>query len=141
MKENSVSDSHSHDKPYLGEWLRKLRRQSGRRQEDLAQELGVDRSTISNLERHRNLPTPEHLEHLSSIFGIPIDELRSSPIHPKILMYRATSAPSVGGSSPEDIISVSRSELRTLLVEAAAEGARIALKQQVHPPIPEAPDT
>ena len=61
--------------PDLPGRLAALRRKAGLSQEDLARELDVERSTVSNIERGRRDPSLEVLMRYSRIFGVSVDSL------------------------------------------------------------------
>jgi len=58
----------------LGKRIRGLRRLKRMTQQDLAQELGLSASQLSNIERGVKEPEPELLEHLALVLGIPNEE-------------------------------------------------------------------
>jgi len=67
--------------------LRELRTARGLLLKDVAKELGVDESTISNYERGTRLPRFQMANRLASFFNVPIEEIfpeyrRTSP-YPK----------------------------------------------------------
>jgi transcriptional regulator with XRE-family HTH domain len=55
--------------------FKKYRKQKGLTQIELAEILDVDRSTISKWENGENLPKVNKLVKISSILGVPVDEL------------------------------------------------------------------
>lgn len=71
----------------IGYNIRKLRKQNGMTQEQLAQRLNLKRQTLSNYEIGKRVPDIYELIELSDIFAISLDELvgrnkqskRSSP--------------------------------------------------------------
>lgn len=58
----------------LGKRIRGLRRLKRMTQQDLAQELGLSASQLSNIERGVKEPEPELLEHLALVLDIPNEE-------------------------------------------------------------------
>ncbi len=59
----------------LGDQLKEARTRAGLKQEELAQELGVSRQTISNWENNRSFPDIGSMMRLSSIYGMSLDAL------------------------------------------------------------------
>lgn len=59
----------------LGENILKLRKQQGLSQEQLGEQIGVTRQTISNWELEETTPNPEQLKLLSKVLNISVDEL------------------------------------------------------------------
>ena len=59
----------------LGERIKELRKQSGRKQEDLANALGVTSQAISRWEANGGYPDMEMIPGIANYFGITIDEL------------------------------------------------------------------
>lgn len=59
----------------LGNNIQKLRKQIGLSQEQLGEQVGVTRQTISNWESEQTSPNPEQLILLSKSLNISIDEL------------------------------------------------------------------
>ena len=55
--------------------LKRLRRQRGLTQEELAARLHVTRQAVSNWERNRNLPELEILLSAAELLGVGVDEL------------------------------------------------------------------
>lgn len=64
----------------LGEKILNLRKKKGLSQEQLGEEIGVTRQTISNWELNETQPNPEQLKSLSKAFNISIDELLDNNI-------------------------------------------------------------
>lgn len=63
------------DKLNLAGILKKARRDKKLRQEDVANQLGINRSAISNIEIGNYLPSDELLKALAEIYGVPDDDL------------------------------------------------------------------
>lgn len=59
----------------IGHFLNELRKEKNWTQDDLAQELIVDRGTISKWERGVYIPTPEMLLRLQEVFNITVNEI------------------------------------------------------------------
>ena len=59
--------------------LKRLRRQRGLTQEELAARLHVTRQAVSNWERNRNLPELEILLSAAELLGVGVDELLYGP--------------------------------------------------------------
>ena len=62
-------------KVYLGEQIRKYRRQKDYSQEKLAELLGVKRYTVDAWERNRSTPDESMLIRLADLFGIQVEDL------------------------------------------------------------------
>lgn len=65
----------------FGKKLSELRKSKGLSQEDLAFELGISQSSVSNYEGGATLPDILVLERVSSYFNIPVTELLSENQH------------------------------------------------------------
>ncbi|QHQ61263.1 helix-turn-helix domain-containing protein [Anaerocolumna sedimenticola] len=59
----------------IGKKIRNLRQQKNIPQNDLAQILGVSKSTMSNYERNYSTPDPDILVKLAEYFGVSVDYL------------------------------------------------------------------
>jgi XRE family transcriptional regulator of biofilm formation len=58
----------------MGDMIKRLRREKGLTQEELAEKVGCARSTIKSIETNRNNPGPELLKKISDFFGVePLD--------------------------------------------------------------------
>lgn len=55
--------------------IAQLRKEKGLRQSDLAQELGIDRSTVAKWETGEALPRVDKLIKISIFFGVPIESI------------------------------------------------------------------
>ena len=64
----------------LGENILKLRKQNGLSQEQLGEQVGVTRQTISNWELNETTPNPEQLKLLSKALKVSIDELLDNDV-------------------------------------------------------------
>ena len=64
----------------LGENILKLRKQNGLSQEQLGDQVGVTRQTISNWELGETAPNPEQLKSLSKVLNVSIDELLDNDV-------------------------------------------------------------
>ena len=64
----------------LGENILKLRKQNGLSQEQLGEQVGVTRQTISNWELNETTPNPEQLKLLSKALNVSIDELLDNDV-------------------------------------------------------------
>lgn len=62
---------HGLDPARIGAELRRLRRQAGLSQAELAARAGVRRATISELETGERLPMVETLERIAAVLGVP----------------------------------------------------------------------
>ena len=60
---------------YIGDQIKQKRKELNMTQEDLAKQLNVSRSTISNWEINRNYPDINSIVSLSTILEIPLDTL------------------------------------------------------------------
>ena len=65
----------------LGENIYKLRKEKKLSQEQLAEQIGVSRQTISNWELNETSPNPEQLKLLSKSLNISIDELLNNDVN------------------------------------------------------------
>lgn len=59
----------------MAEFIKELRNEKNMSQEDLADDLNIDRSVISRIESGERIPTTEHLVLLSKYFGVSTDEV------------------------------------------------------------------
>lgn len=59
----------------VGKFLAQLRKQRKQTQTELANAIGISRSTVSDVEKGLRLPSGEHLIALSDFLGLPIDHL------------------------------------------------------------------
>jgi len=62
----------------FGFHMRRLRKQKGMTQYDLADALGVKQSTINNLEKGRNNPSWELAQKVAALFGVTLNDMASS---------------------------------------------------------------
>jgi transcriptional regulator with XRE-family HTH domain len=60
---------------HLGKNIRHLRKSTGMTQEDLADKLGMQNSSIGKWEREINQPNPDQLIILSGLFSVSLDDL------------------------------------------------------------------
>ena len=65
----------------LGENIYKVRKEKKLSQEQLAEQIGVSRQTISNWELNETSPNPEQLKLLSKSLNISIDELLNNDVN------------------------------------------------------------
>jgi DNA-binding XRE family transcriptional regulator len=63
------------DSVSIGDRLRGLRDKTGKRQEDMAPELGVTRAQLANLEGDRSLPSVETLMNAAKTYKVSMDYL------------------------------------------------------------------
>lgn len=84
---------------FLGQLIKKLRKQTNMNQEELANRLGVSISAISKWETGKNLPDIEKLTELSNIFGMPVEDL----CHPEETLNRLenNNIPSTDDTTPK----------------------------------------
>ena len=68
-------------KVYLGEQIRKYRRQKDYSQEKLAELLGVKRHTVDAWERNRSTPDESMLSKLADLFGIQVEDLYENQLY------------------------------------------------------------
>ena len=59
----------------LGEKIKELRKRDGRKQEDLANALGITNQAVSRWEKDGSYPDMEMIPAIANYFGISIDEL------------------------------------------------------------------
>ena len=57
----------------LGEKLKEARSKAGMKQEELAQQIGVSRQTVSNWENNRSYPDIASVMKLSDLYGLSLD--------------------------------------------------------------------
>ena len=78
--------------------LKRLRRQRGLTQEELAARLHVTRQAVSNWERNRNLPELEILLSAAELLGVGVDELLYGPRPAEAHGYRRGAVGRLGGA-------------------------------------------
>lgn len=71
----------------LGEKIYSLRKKSGMSQEDVANQLGLRRQTISKWELDTSVPDIKNLKLLAEIFGVSVDYLLSDEISDNAEIY------------------------------------------------------
>jgi transcriptional regulator with XRE-family HTH domain len=59
----------------FGKRLREIRKEMGRTQEEISQEIGVDRTYVGKIERGERSPSLEKVERLSECLDVEIEEL------------------------------------------------------------------
>ena len=59
----------------LGEKIKELRKRDGRKQEDLANALGITNQAVSRWENDGSYPDMEMIPAIANYFGVTIDEL------------------------------------------------------------------
>ena len=89
----------------LGENILKLRKQNGLSQEQLGDQVGVTRQTISNWELGETAPNPEQLKALSKVLNVSIDELLDNEVK-EVLMKKV--------SNPEQLASMTIKGIRII---------------------------
>ena len=67
---------------YLAQNLKYLREQKGLNQNDLAEVLGVKRSTVGNWEIEKREPELNTLVHIAEFFGVTLDDLVLKDLKP-----------------------------------------------------------
>lgn len=95
--------------------LQKLRKINNLKQEDIANILGVDRSTSSNWERGASTPSPENLTILAKIYNVSIDFLLNDNS-----LNIAVGAPKLQSVPGESFVSELNDEERMLLIRYRA---------------------
>ena len=80
----------------LGENILKSRKRSGLSQEQLGEQCGVTRQTISNWELGETAPNPEQLKLLSKALNISIDELLDNEVK-EVLMKKVSNTEQLAG--------------------------------------------
>jgi transcriptional regulator with XRE-family HTH domain len=68
------------DRAQLGDNIRRLRRDVGMTQEDLADRLGCTNAMISQVERGRTMPSVETLAEIADILGTPYGVIFGEPL-------------------------------------------------------------
>jgi len=74
----------------FGAKLKQLRTESGMTQEELAQQLGLAKSTIAHYESGRREPDTKTIVKMANIFGVTTDEMLNNVAfkqNPKIVLY------------------------------------------------------
>lgn len=61
----------------LGKKIKKLRKEAGLTQEQLAEKVGVSRAYMGYVEQGRNTPSLEVLEKISKVLKVPLSQLFS----------------------------------------------------------------
>jgi transcriptional regulator with XRE-family HTH domain len=59
----------------IGENIKKIRKEKGLQQKQVALELGIDQSNYNKIENGKREPSIELLDKLSKLFGISVDEI------------------------------------------------------------------
>ena len=80
----------------LGENILKLRKQNGLSQEQLGEQIGVTRQTISNWELNETTPNPEQLKALSKVLSVSLDELLDNEVE-GVLMKKVSNTEQLAG--------------------------------------------
>jgi len=62
-------------KELLGKRLRELRKRKGLKQEELAEKIGVEPATISNIENGKNYPSMTNLENILNVLDYSFTEI------------------------------------------------------------------
>ena len=86
----------------LGENILKLRKQNGLSQEQLGDQVGVTRQTISNWELGETAPNPEQLKALSKVLNVSIDELLDNEVK-EVLMKKVSNTEQLAGMTIKGI--------------------------------------
>ena len=81
----------------LGENILKLRKQNGLSQEQLGEQIGVTRQTISNWELNETTPNPEKLNALSKVLRVSLDELLDNEVE-GVLMKKVSNTEQLAGT-------------------------------------------
>mgnify|MGYP005798136161 FL=1 len=81
----------------LGENILKLRKQNGLSQEQLGEQIGVTRQTISNWELNETTPNPEQLKALSKVLSVSLDELLDNEVE-GVLMKKVSNTEQLAGT-------------------------------------------
>ena len=81
----------------LGENILKLRKQNGLSQEQLGEQIGVTRQTISNWELNETAPNPEQLKALSKVLSVSLDELLDNEVE-GVLMKKVSNTEQLAGT-------------------------------------------
>ena len=117
----------------FGERLRYFRKSSGFTQNNIAEALGVDRSTYTNYENDKTLPDAKMCATIANIYGITIDQLIGSERQPMSL-YDVTAkrhdTPVQSHNLPdqETLITLSKEKRRLIcLYRAATDDKKSAL--------------
>ena len=81
----------------FAEKLQKLRKQNGLSQEQLGEQIGVTRQTISNWELNETTPNPEQLKALSKVLSVSLDELLDNEVE-GVLMKKVSNTEQLAGT-------------------------------------------
>lgn len=69
----------------FGKKLKELRSAAGFTQKQLADRLGITKSTVSFYERHERMPSPEIMSKIASIFHVSMDTLMDREKNKKVI--------------------------------------------------------
>ncbi len=67
----------------FGQFITLLRRQAGYTQQNIAELLGIDRSTYTYYENDKTLPNIQYTRQLANLYNLTVDELIDCRIHPR----------------------------------------------------------
>lgn len=102
----------------LGETLKKNRRRSKLTQKNVADVLGIDRSTYARYEMGRK-PTVDSLIRLAAVFGMTLEELLApffADERDATTPISVVSAPRLPAATQEDLGSLSEDEIKLVLI-------------------------
>ena len=103
----------------LGENILKLRKQNGLSQEQLGDQVGVTRQTISNWELGETAPNPEQLKSLSKVLNVSIDELLDNEVK-EVLMKKVSNTEQLAGMTIKGIRIIGKGFLIYVILVAIA---------------------
>ena len=103
----------------LGENILKLRKQNGLSQEQLGDQVGVTRQTISNWELGETAPNPEQLKSLSKVLNVSIDELLDNEVK-EVLMKKVSNTEQLAGMTIKGIRIIGKEFLIYVILVAIA---------------------
>jgi len=110
---------------WIGKKVRELREKAGLNQEQIAQFLGMDQSTISKCEKGERQFQVDYLERLGSLFGFTLADLmnKESQINALQIAFRADGIQVEDLAAIADIhkIALNLDQMRTLLPEGLRE--------------------
>lgn len=109
----------------IGQRIKELREKAGLNQEQIAQFLGVDQSTISKCEKGERQFQVNHLERLGNLFGVSLGDLMNeqAPMAPLQIAFRADGMQVEDLNAIADIqrIALNLDQMRALLRESLHE--------------------
>lgn len=72
----------------IGNRIKQLRKENGVSQQELADYLGIERTSLSKIENMKYNPSPRVMQKTSEFFGLPIGEIFLTPLCQKTTLRR-----------------------------------------------------